>query len=352
MHMPRLLRLDRLACSARFALLLPLAGIALLAFSSDAHAQRSAPVTDTMFLRAQRLANDGDAEAGRRLVDSLFRAAPAGSARQAEALYWRAALAATAAEAERDYRRLTVEYPLSPRSEDALITLAQLEMTRREYPQALRHLERLVQEYPASGSIPRAHFWIGRVHLEQGNLPRACASLASARSTASPTNVELHNQIDFHSQRCLGVNAATETVAAAPSPQPPPPTPPSATPVTGPPSGAGSSNTTPPSRDTATPRPSPASGTTSASPPSSASPASGATQYTVQVAALNTRAQADELRDKLRERGLDARVVGTGQLFRVRIGRYPTREAAAAVAADLKQRGISRDAWVAEAEAR
>ena len=343
MHMSRLSRLSRLSRFSRPVRLLVLTSLALLALPVPARAQRSAPATDTLFLRAQRLANDGDAEAGRRLVDSLFRAAPPGSARQAEALYWRAALAATAAEAERDYRRLTVEYPLSPRSEDALITLAQLEMTRREYPQALRHLERLVQEYPTSGSVPRAHFWIGRVHLEQGNLPRACASLASARAAASRTNVELHNQIDFHAQRCLGVDAASETVAAAPPPQPPPPT--TATnPVTPPPTASTSTAVPPPSRDTATPRPTSGSAT--------ASPAAGATQFTVQVAALNTRAQADELRDKLRARGFDARVVGAGQLFRVRIGRYPTRDAAAAVAADLKQRGISRDAWVAEAEAR
>ena len=325
MHMPRL-PLSRV---------LSFAGLVMLALPAVALAQRSAPTTDSLFLRAQRLVNDGDAEAGRRLVDSLFDAAPPGSARQAEALYWRAALASTAAEAERDYRRLTVEYPLSPRSEDALITLAQLEMTRREYPQALRHLERLVQEHPSSSAIPRAHFWMGRVHLEQGNLPRACASLTSARTAAPKTNVELHNQIDFHSQRCLGVDtegiAASDTTVAA---SPPAATTPPRTPPAEPPPAAAT-----PTRDSATPKP-------------AANPASGATQYTVQVAALNTRAQADELRDKLRARGFDARVVGAGQLFRVRIGRYPSRAAAAAVAADLKQRGISLDAWVAEAESR
>ena len=322
--------------TSRPARSLALAGLVLLALPALAHAQRSTPPTDSLFLRAQQLVNDGDAEAGRRLADSLFNAAPAGSARQAEALYGRAALAATAAEAERDYRRLTVEYPLSPRSEDALITLAQLEMTRREYPQAIRHLERLVQEHPTSAAIPRAHFWMGRVHLEQGNLPRACASLASARSTTPRTNVELHNQIDFHSRRCLGVDTAG-LVASDVTASAAPPT------------------TTPPRRDTAAAVPAPRPTAPSAGAATSSTTSTGtatATQYTVQVAALNTRAQAEELRDKLRARGFDARVIGAGQLFRVRIGRYPTRDAASRVAADLKQRGISRDAWVAEAEAR
>lgn len=330
------MHLSRLPRSLSLAVL---AILGVLVLPGLAGAQSSTSATDSLFLHAQRLVNEGDATAGRRLVDSLFTAAPPGSAQQAEALYWRAALAATAAEAERDYRRLTVEFPLSLRAEDALITLAQLEMTRREYPQALRHLERLVQEHPSSAAIPRAHFWMGRVHLEQGNLPRACASLASARSVAPRTNVELHNQIDFHSQRCLGVDTAgivaSDATVAAPA------WPPAGAPAGSPPGAAT------PARDSAVPPPrrdAPATGTNPA--------AAGATQYTVQVAALNTRAQADDLREKLRARGFDARVVGAGQLFRVRIGRYPTRQAAAAVAADLKQRGISRDAWVAEAEAR
>lgn len=328
---------------------------ALLLVPAIAPAQSSTSATDNPYLRAQRLVNEGDASAGRKLVDSLFTAARPGSAQHAEALYWRAALAATAAEAERDYRRLTVEYPLSPRAEDALLTLAQLELTRREYPQAIRHLERLVQEHARGSSVPRAHYWLGRVHLEQGNLPRACASLASARAATPRSNVELHNQIDFHSQRCLGVDTSGIIADAAPSqaaPVPPVQAPPASTlPAQTAPTSTqrvqtpAASDVTPPRRDSSVPATRPAT-----SPPSSG--AAAATQYTVQVAALNTRAQAEELRDKLRTRGYEARVVGVGQLFRVRIGRYATRGAAAAVAGELRQKGISRDAWVAEAESR
>ena len=333
---------------------------AFLLLPAVAPAQNAASPANDPYLRAQRLVNEGDAVAGRKLVDSLFAATRPGSAQHAEALYWRAALAATAAEAERDYRRLTVEYPLSPRAEDALLTLAQLELTRREYPQAIRHLERLVQEHSRGASIPRAHFWLGRVHLEQGNLPRACASLASARAATPQSNVELHNQIDFHSQRCLGVDVAASIADAAP---PSPASPASAAaattqattaqpPATQPPATQPgiTQATTPPAAQT-TAQPPAAQPPTTGTPPASGSSAS-APQFTVQVAALNTRAQAEELRDKLRSRGYDARVVGAGQLFRVRIGRYPSRSAATAVAGELRQKGISRDAWVAEAEAR
>ncbi len=325
---------------------LPVLLLALLPTLAAAQGRATPVATDSVFLRAQQLVNEGQGDEGRKLVDSVLATAEAGgeSSQFVEALYWRAALAPTAAEAERDYRRLMVEFPLSRRAEDALITLAQLEMTRRDYALALRHLDRLVREHPESATLPRAHYWMGRVHLDRGDLPRGCASLASARQATPRSNVELHNQIEFHAQRCLGVDtagiAASDASATAQTPRPSsPPAAPQRTPVA-------STAANPPAN-------------ASVSPPANSPPTSPATtrpttgvQFTVQIAALNTRALAEELRDKLRARGYDARVVGAGQLFRVRIGRYGTRAEAAAIAADVRQKGISRDAWVAEAEAR
>ncbi|MDQ3673475.1 MAG: hypothetical protein M3365_03740, partial [Gemmatimonadota bacterium] len=100
----------------------------------------SAAETDTMFLRARRLVADGNGAAGRALADSLLAAATPGTPRYAEALFWRASVASTAAAAERDYRLLSIEYPLSPRAEEALLRLAQLEMARGDRSLALKHL--------------------------------------------------------------------------------------------------------------------------------------------------------------------------------------------------------------------
>ena len=50
-------------------------------------------------------------------------------------------------------------------------------------------------------------------------------------------------------------------------------------------------------------------------------------------------------------RGFDARTVGAGQVFRVRVGRYATRSAANAAAQDLRTKKIASDAFVTEAEA-
>jgi len=119
--------------------------------------------SDTLFLRAQRMAAEGQGDAARALVQHEIDTASAGSPRYVDALYWRAVVAATAADAEKDLRRIIIEFPLSPRNEDALLRLAQLEMTRGDNDQALAHLQRLVIDHPTSPSRARAH----RRHLQR-----------------------------------------------------------------------------------------------------------------------------------------------------------------------------------------
>lgn len=117
---------------------------------------------DDPFARARRLIAAGQDDSGRAVVQAELNAAEPGSPRYVEALYWRAVLAATAAAAEHDLRTLVIEYPLSTYTDDALMRLAQLEMTRGENDQALAHLQRVVLEHAHSPSRPRASFWIDR----------------------------------------------------------------------------------------------------------------------------------------------------------------------------------------------
>ena len=328
--------------------------LAAVAVSAPVAAQQAdSALTDTMFLRARRLVADGNGAAGRALADSLLSAATPGTLRYAEALFWRASVAPTAAAAERDYRMLSIEYPLSPRAENALLRLAQLELARGDRALALKHLERLTLEHPASPSRARASYWRSRVLFEDGNVPRACAALADARTHVALTDVELRNQVEFQSRRCLGVDTAVvvelprDTTAMAGNPRavPRPPVRPS-TPAANP------SGTATPSTATATPAtiPPPRS-TTAVQPPPPARATTPALPVTVQVAAFPGRTQADQFRDRLIARGLDARTVGAGQVFRVRVGRYATRSAASAVAQDLRARKFATDAFVTEAEA-
>ena len=82
---------------------------------------------EPVFLRAQEMVSDGNAAAGRAIVDSIVNATTLTSPRYPEALFWRASLAANASDAERDYRHIVVDFPLAPRAEEALLRLAQLQ---------------------------------------------------------------------------------------------------------------------------------------------------------------------------------------------------------------------------------
>ena len=245
----------------------------------------------------------------------IIAAANPDSAIYADAIYWRAALAATSADAERDYKRLVVEYPLSAHAGEALFQLAQLEVARGDRAAATTHLDRFLLENPANDDRGRAGLMLVRLAFDQNEPQHACAALRRALQDVPATEVELHNQLDYFSPRCANVDS-TRTVATAP--------------------GAGSRDST--RRDS----------TTAASTRRDTTPAPRASKarYTLQVAAYGSKADADALAKRLKARGVDVRVAGTARMFRVRIGHYETRAAAAAAARELKAKKI--DAFVTE----
>lgn len=257
------------------------------------------------FARAQRLVAEGEAARGRAMVDSMLATIPTSSPRYAEALYWHASVAPLAADAERDYRRIAVEYALSPRVPDALTRLAQLELARGDRTLAARHLERLLREYPPPLARATAWYWLARIGFEGSDVARACIALDSARAFAPSGNTELANQIRYESARCLT----------------------RATSVPGPDRRSDAASSAP----TAPPRASPT-----------------ATVYSVQVAALPSRQRAESLRSRLARQGYAARITPAGAMFRVRVGRYGTRAEAERIAARLK--AARMDAWVVDAE--
>jgi cell division protein FtsN len=318
-----------------------------------------APTTDTIFIRAQRMAAEGQGDAARALVQHEIDIAAAGSPRYVDALYWRAVVAATAADAEKDLRRIIIEFPLSPRNEDALLRLAQLEMTRGDNDQALAHLQRLVIDHPSSPSRARASFWMARVYFDKNQAQAACRSLADAAHNTTPGQVEQRNQIDFWMQRCHGLDTAsvasapkvdsappvtaatTTTAAAAPPTSPPPPAAVTTrTAVVPPPAPPPPASTTSTKKSTSTVK----TTTTTVH-----APATGG-KYTVQVGAYPTHDAADALQKSLAARGIEARVFGTVKPFRVRVGYYDTRAQADAEAQKLKAKQIA--VYVTETEPR
>jgi len=360
-----------------------------------ASAQGSVGV-NPVYRRAQAMVNDGNAAAGRALIDSMLAVAAPGSNDYAEGVYWRAVLSATAAEAEMDYRRLVVDYPQSPRVADALVRLAQLELARANYDGALRHLNRLAAEHPQSPMRGRAGYWTARALFDKNDTQGACAALANAMAVTAEDDAELRNQISYLNQRCagvvLGVPAAVPVATGASVPVNPPASvpvvnPPATVPVVNPPATIPANpppvdssvvSTAPvvqrapaPSAPVAAdtvktavatppkPRPQPPAKPRDAGPtmvetprtippPAATTAGAGSKAYSVQVAAYNVKSQADAMVAKLKKSGYEARVDGSAAPFRVRIGKYATQAQASAVQRSLKAKQI--EGYVVQAD--
>ena len=371
-------------------------GALLSCAATLAVAQTPARPTDPVFVRAQALVSDGNGVEGRALIDSVIKATPPTARLYPEALFWRASLASNAAAAESDYKHIVVDYPLAPQAEDALLRLAQLELSRGDREGALIHLQRIPRDYPRSKSLARANYWTARVLFEKNDIPKACAANASALAQVGAAEIELRNQIQYQGQRCpLPAVVAIETPkppADAPSGNPPTSTAASSTPtsvITSPadvPATPVASST--PARlpdtdkaaiaDTVTttvsvpPKPvvpsermkpptegrdtkpsivdpdkSPAIAKPAAVNPAATKPVtnaptvSGPSAWSVQVAAYKTRAEADNLTSSLTQRGYQARVDADGAWFRVRIGRYATRKEAEEALTGIKAKQMT-----------
>ncbi len=265
------------------------------------------PAADSVFGRARRLVSSGNGAAGRVLVDSMIAAAPPDSPMYAEALYWRAALAATPADAEKDYRRLVVEFWYAPHLGDALVQLAQLESARGDRAAAAAHLERYMAEAPSHPDRARVGLTLVRLLFDQNDLARGCTAWRQATNAAPHDAVELRNQLGYYAARCTATDAGVNgrvPVAYPPGVTPPP---------------AAAKDTTAPRADSAT---------------------ASKGHYTLQLAAYQTKTEATRLVTKLASRGVTARVVGSTKLFRVRVGRYDTRADALAAQKQLKAKKL------------
>lgn len=256
------------------------------AHTADAQATRADSV-QAVFRRAQRLVNDGQGAEGRALVDSMLNAAEPRSPEEAEALFWRATLAESWEGAQRDYLRIMLEHDRSPRAGDAMLRLAQGEAARGDRDAAVRYLERLTREAPESGARAEGALWQGRLLIERGDRS-GCAVLRDGRALVRAEQLELANQYEYLLRGCPA---------------------PGTEPVT-------------------TPTPAPAAAPVTTRPPASAPAATGAPMWSVQIAAVSTRAEADAMVKRLRDRGYDARIDGTAAPYRIRFGRFPTRAAA------------------------
>lgn len=257
----------------------------LVAFATAAGAQQLPAAADSAIARALQLATDKDSAGALRVLDSLANDGESALVR-GEATYQLATLAAPSADRERMLGGFILDFPFSPRVPTALRELGMLELARNDRDRAALHLGRYLSTSvaPDSGRIMAA-LELGKLLMDRGDMPRACATLLVGQSELPEGTIELRNQFGFYVARCHGVDTTTKA-----------------------PPKAAAGNTAAQRRNT------------------------GA--FTVQVAAYDTKRAADRLATTLRGQGFDARVIGTEKPFRVRVGRYATR----AQAEDASQR--------------
>jgi hypothetical protein len=296
--------------------ILSVALVALAGVITQARAQTGPPGVEPVFLRAQKLVDAGQDSAvlGRAIIDSVLRITPEDTPRYAEALYWHASLNKTAAGAERDYRRIVVEYALSPRAQESLLRLSQLELTRGDRVAARTHLERLQREYPTGPASARGSATLAQLAFRDGDDVVGCNAAASARAGLPASEVELRNQLDYYAPRCANLAARLARDSAAAS-----------TP--------GAAAARPAGNDSA-----------------ATSTRAGDREFSVQVAAFSTKTEASALAKRLSARGYAVRVVGERQPYRVRVGRYPTRTRADDAVRQMRRQNVR--GIVVEAEPR
>ncbi|HYW31014.1 MAG TPA: SPOR domain-containing protein [Gemmatimonas sp.] len=308
-----------------------LIGVAVTSTTLRAQAPASPPplpspvldsATQGAIMRARGMANAGQDTLARALLDSIVAGQESGSEEFAEAVYWRAVLADRAAEAERDWKRLTIEAPLSPRMPDALLWLAELEMVRAHAGLARGYLNRLLLEHSGSPQRHKAMVWIARTYFDERDYTRACTSVRAMQSAGLPDG-ELRLQSDDMQNRCNAIAAAAAAAGTAPpgSALPAPVAAPVSVPVP-------TTTAEAPTRE--------AAGATS-----KASNAASNIRYSVQLAAFNTRAEATRMVKRMATRKVTARIDGDRKPFRVRSGRYTSESAAKTALAALKKRGIT-----------
>jgi len=254
---------------------------------------------------AIRLAGDGRGDEARRIVAAELSRAGPGETAYIEALYWRARLTAVGDSAERDLRRVAIEYSTSRWAPEALLQLAQLAMAAGNQVSAFALAERLRSDYPDNALRPQAAFWAGRAAFDLGEARGACALLDSARAEGA-ADIEFMNRVAFYRSRC-GMGPARTDSARTTSTLSPAVARPSAQPT--------------PARQ-----------------PTAAPPASAPTgRFTVQVAAVRTDREEQGVLRALRGAGFEGRVAAGDDGFRrIRVGDYATEAEALSAARRLR----------------
>ncbi|MGH7531800.1 MAG: SPOR domain-containing protein [Gemmatimonadales bacterium] len=280
---------------------IPRCAMALVIVASVTATLRLSAQSDPRLLAAVAQAQQGQGDSARAAVTAILNVTSTSAPLYAEALYTLGRIAANTGDMQKAMLRVAIEFAGSPWADNALLQLAELSYANGDLAGTERNLERVRNDYPNSDVLAPASLWAARAYFAQGNTVAGCGWLQAGLGAAG-TNIELANQLQFLNGRCQSVDSA----AQHPDTSKPP---------------ASAPDTTKPLAPAPTPAPS--------------GPAT--TTYAVQVAAFKTEAQASTVEGMLAQDGYPPHVVkDTDGAFKVRVGNFPTKAGATALAAKLR----------------
>ena len=228
-------------------------------------------------------------DSARSMLRRLLASLPPSDSLYPGVLLTAARLAADAPTVATYLQRVAIEYSRSVWADSALLLLTQLNFAQGDPAATVQATERLRRDYPDSPLRPRAAFWSARAYFDLKDDAHGCALIQEALAGAG-NDIEFKNQVLFYASRC--------------GDRPPPPV-----------------AVAPPESVPGAPRP------------------PGGSTFAVQVLAVKSAPQVDEMLSRLKVMGYGARVVrDTSGLFKVRVGRYATREEAQETQRNLKTR--------------
>jgi cell division septation protein DedD len=263
--------------------------VAAALLSASPAVRLSAQQPDTLRAVALRVAQTRP-DSGRAMMRRLLATLSPQDSLYPGALFTAGMLAPDAGLIATNLQRVVVEYGRSVWADSALVALAKLYFAQGDLTATAQAAERLRRDYPDSPLRPRADFTGARAYFDMKDDVHGCALIREALDGAG-ADVEFKNQVTFYAPRCAVVPAG------------------------------------------------PAAGTTATASDSQTKPAAPTTTYAVQVLAVKSASQVDEMLTRLKVMGFDARVVrDTSGLFKVHVGRYATHDEAAQVQRRLKTR--------------
>jgi TolA-binding protein len=132
----------------------------------------------------------------------------------AEALYWKGTMGSSPADAQQALLTLVASFPQSPRVNDALVRLAQLQMARGARAEAIHSLLTLAERTPAGPSHGKTLLWIARVQLDGGDTTSACGSLRATLADSVAADADLSRQVESVGAACS--TTRIDAVSSAP----------------------------------------------------------------------------------------------------------------------------------------